>query len=207
MKITNFTGKIQLSSIFEPNAPKDKTAAKISQLCKQFKEQDNLIDIVKIFNNDSALKIQNPSTYEMDLYKFIIGSKENLQEYKKTLAMLNKHKLSICPQLEQYTQNKNKQYTLLVLKVPEQEEFMKTFITNKKNIDTLAKCEFVQDLETLAQKNKVYNSLILEDPDSIKITSEGKLYVPDWSYMDRFNSPKEQAEYFNQLRKIFNLIF
>lgn len=207
MKIVNITGKFQSPNIFGKGQPKDEYTMKITELCDKFKQQDNLIDIVKIFNNDSKLKIQDPSTYDMDIYRFLIGTKDHLLDYKKTLSMLNKHKISCCPQLKQSAQNKNKHYTLLVLKTPEQEELMKNFTQDSKYVDTLSKCEFVQELENLAKKENVYNPSILEDTNNIKITSARKLFVPDWSNTDKFNSIQEKAEYFNELRKVFNLTY
>lgn len=206
MKINNYIGNFNLSSIFRKNTENSIIMAKISELCDKFKNENNLIDIVKIFNKDKALKMQSPSTYIMDNYKFVIGTKENVQDYQKTLSMLNKYKVTCCPQIEKSASNKNKQYTMLVLKLPENEEKMKNYLSNSKKIDTLAKCKFINDLETVAKKENLYNTLIPEDLDSIKVTSEGDLFISDWNYMEKFNNKFEKAQYFNHLRKMFNLI-
>ncbi len=206
MKINNYIGNFNLSSIFRKNTENSIIMAKISELCDKFKNENNLIDIVKIFNKDKALKMQSPSTYIMDNYKFVIGTKENVQDYQKTLSMLNKYEVTCCPQIEKSASNKNKQYTMLVLKLPENEEKMKNYLSNSKKIDTLAKCKFINDLETVAKKENLYNTLIPEDLDSIKVTSEGDLFISDWNYMEKFNNKFEKAQYFNHLRKMFNLI-
>ena len=56
------------------------------------------------------------------------------------------------------------------------------------------------------ETNNLYNTLIPEDLDSIKVTSEGDLFISDWNYMEKFNNKFEKAQYFNHLRKMFNLI-
>jgi len=206
MKISNYIGNIQLSSVFEKKTGQNKTSAPITELCKKFKQENNLVDIIKIFNKNKLLKKIAPSSYTMENYKFLIGTKENLLDYKKTLTILNKHDISICPKLEQTAYNKNKQYILLVLKQPENEALMKNYTEHSDEIDTITKCNFVNDLKILAKENKLYNPLITEDIDNIKVTSDGKLYVPDWNFTDKFRKEKEEALYFNQVRKMFNLV-
>ena len=206
MKINNYIGNFQLSSIFKKNSENNPATAKITELSEKFKNENNLIDIIKIFNKDKALKIQSPSTYVMDNYKFIIGTKENIQDYKKTLTMLNKLDITSCPRIEKTAINKNKQYTMLVLKLPENEAKMKSFVKNQKKIDTLAKCKFISDLETIAKKENYYNTLIPEDLNVLKVTSDGQIFITDWNFMDKFTNNVEQSQYFNQLRKLFNLV-
>ncbi len=206
MKINNYLEKFQIAAILKKNSENDKFSGKINELCKQFKQENNLIDIIKIFNKDKTLKMQEASAYYLENYKFIIGTKENIQDYKNNLNLLKKYNISCAPKIEQTVSNKNKQYIMLVMKLPEKESVMKNYTANPNMVDTLAKCQFINELENMARSSKNYNPLITQEPSSIKVTSDGRLYVSDWNEMDKFANDKEQAQYFKQLRKLLNLI-
>lgn len=205
MKIFNEKNDLNQRIYFKMKKLNPDKFDEIDSLCQNFSQKTNLTHIIKDFNINTKMKGVSPSTYLFDNYKIILGTRDNITEYLDNLLLLKKYNISSCPQLDRVINNKNSQYSMLVLKTPEKEILMKDYADNKNSANIISKCKFLSELERLAKKSEMYNP-VLSNENNIKLTSKGELFVDDWSYLEKFSNEQEKQEYFNQLKKLLNLV-
>lgn len=176
----------------------------INRLTENFRHETSLVNIIKMFNN-TPMKLSYPSTYHYENYEIIVGSNYNLESFSENLSLLNMMGISSCPKLIKSILNHNEKYRLMILQHSSKEENIKSYKEQENNIEILSKTKFIEELIQFSNLTNLYNPII-EDINSWKITNNNSIIIDDWSCLEQFESERDKYNYFQNLKKMCNLV-